>query len=238
MGKAYISRKEQGMAKDYIPRKEPDFDNWLAFLIQYVDEKCGGNRPEWTHIPPEARSAVSDAYAAWEAAYAKTKGRRPHTQVDTEAKNDAEAAAKAIVRPFVNQYLRYPPVTNEDRTAMGIPNKDTHPSPLKPPETGPSFSIIQMGQGALGIVYRNGAKGKRGSKPKGVTSVKICMGVSDEPIIDQEMLPGAKKATKCPFLNRFREADRGKRAYFACKWELSKQDGESPWSEIQSEIIP
>jgi hypothetical protein len=50
-------------------------------------------------------------------------------------------------------------------------------------------------------------------------------------------LPAAKKAAKCPCLNRFREADRGKRAYFACKWELSKQDGEGPWSEIQSEII-
>jgi hypothetical protein len=121
---------------------------------------------------------------------------------------------------------------------MGIPNTDPHPTPKKPPKTAPSFSIIQMGPGTLGIVYRDGEMGKRGSKPKGVASVKICMGVSDEPIIDQEMLPSAKKATKCPYVYRFRAADRGKRAYFACKWELSKQDGEGPWSEIQSEIIP
>jgi hypothetical protein len=35
------------------------------------------------------------------------------------------------------------------------------------------------------------------------------------------------------YLNRFREVDRGKRAYFVCKWELSKQDGESPWSDTE-----
>jgi hypothetical protein len=121
---------------------------------------------------------------------------------------------------------------------LGIPNKDTHPTPKKPPETGPSFSIIQLGPGTLGIVYRNGEKGKRGSRPKGVTSIKICMGISDEPITDQENLFVAKRATKCPYVWRCREADRGKRAYFACKWELSKQDSEGPWSEIQSEIIP
>jgi hypothetical protein len=221
---------------DFIPGKEAAFDSWFKFLIQYVAQKCGGSSPEWTHIPAAALTVVSDAYAAWYTAYSKTKG--PHTPVDTEVKNDAKAAARAVVRPFVSRYLRFPPVTNEDRTAMGIPNHDSHPTPIKPPETGPSFSIIQMGSGTLGIVYRNGGTGKRGSKPKGVTSVKICVGVSDEPIIDQEKLPASKKATKCPYLIRFREADRGRRAYFACKWELSKQDGESPWSEIQSEIVP
>jgi hypothetical protein len=38
---------------DFIPGREADFDSWLRFLIQYVDEKCGGNRPEWTHIQSE-----------------------------------------------------------------------------------------------------------------------------------------------------------------------------------------
>jgi hypothetical protein len=48
------------------------------------------------------------------------------TPVDTEAKNDA----KEEIRPFVNQYLRFPPVTDEDRTAMNIPNHDTKPTPV------------------------------------------------------------------------------------------------------------
>jgi hypothetical protein len=183
-------------------------------------------------------AAITDVYAAWYTAYSRTSGPRTRTLVDTAAKNAAKKAARDLVHPFVNQYLRFDPVTDEDRLALGIPNKDTHPTPKKVPDTAPSFSIVQMGHGVLGIVFRDGETGKKGSKPKGVASVKICMGVSDEPIIDQEMLPSAKKATKCPYAYRFRESDRGKRAYFACKWELSKQDGEGPWSEIQSEIIP
>jgi hypothetical protein len=224
------------MSKRYIPRKYADFDQWLAFLIQYVDGKCGGSPPAWPHIPPEPRAALSAAYAMWKTAYDKTIG--PHTQVDTEAKVDAKKAAEAVVRPFVNQYLRFPPVTNEDRTAMGIPNKDTHPSPVKPPETGPSFSIIQLGPGTLGIIYRNGDKARKGSKPEGVEGARIYYGFFDEPLTDQELLPASVWATRCPHIIRFRESDRGKRVYFALKWEIRKENGESPWSEILSEIVP
>jgi hypothetical protein len=221
---------------DFVPSRAALFDSWLKFLIQYVTLKCSGATPEWTHIPQAVLAALADAYAAWYTAYSKMRG--PHTTVDRMAKDDARAIAETMARSFINQYLRFPPVTDEDRLAMGIPNKDTHPTPKKVPDTSPSFSIIQMGPGTLGIIYRDGEKGRKGSKPKGVDDIKICMGVSDEPIIDPEMLPSAKKATKCPSVYRFRAADRGKRAYFASKWELRRGDGEGPWSEIQSEIIP
>jgi hypothetical protein len=45
----------------------------------------------------------------------------------------------------VNQYLRYPPVTNEDRTAMNIPNKDTIPTPVPPPEAQAEADITFPG---------------------------------------------------------------------------------------------
>jgi hypothetical protein len=58
----------------------------------------------------------------WHTAYQKTIG--AHTPVDTEAKNDERKAAAAVTRPFTTQYLMFPPVTNEDRTAMGVHNKE------------------------------------------------------------------------------------------------------------------
>jgi hypothetical protein len=131
------------MAKDYIPARDKDFNDWFKFLNQYVAQKSGGSSPVWTHIPQAARTALADAYAAWYTAYAATIG--PHTPVDTEAKNDAKTAAKTVIRPFVNQYLRYPPVTNEDRTAMSIPNKDTIPTPIPPPEAQAEADITFPG---------------------------------------------------------------------------------------------
>jgi hypothetical protein len=224
------------MSRDYIPDKDAAFDNWFRFLNQYVDEKCGGNFPAWTHIPPEARNVMSGLYSTWYTAYEPTL--KPHTPVDTAAKNNAKKAAKDAIRPFVNQYLRFPPVSNEDRIAMGIRNRDQHPTPVKPPEKGPSYSIVQMGPGLLGIIYRNGENGRKGSKPPGVRCARIYYGVFDTPPANQEALPASVWATRCPHAVRFRESDRGERAYFALKWEIQKENGESGWSEIVSELVP
>ncbi|MDR1373641.1 MAG: hypothetical protein LBJ24_01580, partial [Treponema sp.] len=153
-------------------------------------------------------------------------------------KNDAKTAATALLRPFVNQYLRFLPVTDEDRMAMGIRNKTARRPRVQPPETGPAYSITQMGPGALGIVWRHGAAGKKGSKPRGMTGAEIHYGVFAGPPPEQEALPGMVWATKVPYIIRFPEADRGKRAWFALKWGTRRENCESPWSEMQSEIVP
>jgi hypothetical protein len=220
--------------KSYIPQKDALFDVWLTFIVGYVLARVITALPVWTHIPVAVAEALADVCSAWHAAYLKTIG--PHTQVDTEAKNKAKKAAEKFVRPFVNQYLRFLPVTDEDRTAMGIPNRKDTRSPRNPPDTGPLFSIVQLGPGMLGIIYRNSEKGRKGSKPEGVAGARIYYGF--EPVTDQDQLPLSVWATRCPHIIRFRESDRGKRVYFALKWEIQKENGESPWSEIQSEIIP
>jgi hypothetical protein len=71
-----------------------------------------------------------------------------------------------------------------------------------------------------------------------VAGARIYYGVFDGPVTDQELLPASKWATKCPHIIRFRESDRGRRVYIALKWEIRKENGESPWSEIQSELVP
>jgi hypothetical protein len=96
--------------------------------------------------------------------------------------------------------------------------------------------LRRAGPGTLGIVYRNGDKGRKGSKPYGVEGVRICYGF--EPVTDQGQLPLSVWATRCPHTIRFPEADRGKRVYIALQWEIRKEHGESPWSEIQSELVP
>jgi hypothetical protein len=87
-------------------------------------------------------------------------------------------------------------------------------------------------------VYWDGETGKKGSKPKGVEGARVYYGISGVPITDQNMLAFSKWATRCPHIIRFREEDRGKRVYFALKWEIHKENGESPWSIIQCEWVP
>jgi hypothetical protein len=90
----------------------------------------------------------------------------------------------------------------------------------------------------LGIVFRSSEHGRKGSKPVGAQGARIYYGVLDTPPLDQNALPASVWATRCPHRITFREGDRGKRAFFALRWEIRREDGESPWSDIQSEIIP
>jgi hypothetical protein len=222
------------MAHYYIPTNDLEFEVWLCYLVEYVLARVLTAQPVWTHIPVTEAEVLAAAYTLWHTAYLPTL--KPHTPIDTKAKNSAKKTATKVAQLFVNRFLRYPPVTNEDRAAMRIPNQDEHPSPIKPSETGPLFSISIVGPGTLGIVFRNGDKGRKGSKPHGVEGVRIYYGF--EPVTNQKYLPFSEWGTKCPHLLRFPEEDRGKRVYIALQWEIRKEHGESPWSEIQSELVP
>jgi hypothetical protein len=219
---------------DYVPKKDGKFEKFFKFMLDYTTQRV--TQEIWTHIPQPALTKITGAYNTWYTAYAATAG--PHTKVDTAAKDNAKDAAIKVIRPFVNQYLRFPPVTDEDRIAMGIRNPNPHPTPVKPPKEGPFFSIVQMGPALLGIVSWYGETGRKGSKPPGMTGAEVHYGVPAGPITDQEELPAMVWATRCPHVIRFRESDRGKRAFFALKWGSRKENCESGWSEIQSEIVP
>ncbi|MDR1219865.1 MAG: hypothetical protein LBK73_09690 [Treponema sp.] len=101
--------------RNFLDAGDAAFNNGLENLVDYVIEKTSGTPPAWSHIPPSAVTALESARANWRTAYQKTFG--AHTPVDTEAKNDAHKAATAVTRPFIAQYLMFPPVTNEDRAA-------------------------------------------------------------------------------------------------------------------------
>ena len=221
-----------------IPRPAAEFDAFFANLGQYTDAQCSGDAPRWTHIPPQARSALSARYTAWHAAYLLTLG--PCTGPQRSEKNRLRKAADRALRDFINIYLRYhPDVTEADKRNMGLHVPDGTRTPAVPPEEGPVFLIVQMGPRMLGINYQYG-QGRKGSKPPGVEGARIYYGVFDEPPGDPSQLPASVWATRCPHVITFREADRGKRAWFALKWEVRRggEKGQSGWSEMWSEIIP
>jgi hypothetical protein len=222
------------MGKYYLSLNDADFDQWLKYMIQYVTGKCTGSPPDWDHIPASARSVVSAAYAAWYTAYSNFRG--PHTEVDTEAKNDAKKTAKKVASAFVNQYLRFPPVTDEDRTAMGIPNKDTHPSPIPEPGDIPEVEAQTPLPRVLRFRFRR-ANMKRWGKPRDVHGMELVWLISDTPPKEVEDLVHSAFATKSPLELTFKESERGKRLYYAVRWETNAMK-KGKFSAIYSVIIP
>jgi hypothetical protein len=223
---------------DYIPGGDAAFNTWFKNLCQYVNDQCTGASPRWTHIPAAARTELNSAYEAWYTAYSITL--KPCTSQQKAEKRRVREVSEKKARNFVNAYLRFhPDVTEEDKRNMSLHVPSGSRTPAVPPKEGPFFAVVQLGPRILGINYWF-SSGRKGSKPPGVEGARIYYGVFDEPPAEQGKLPASIWATRCPHAITFRETDRGRRAYFALKWEVRKggADGESGWSDMMSEIIP
>ncbi|MDR0602308.1 MAG: hypothetical protein LBG42_07985 [Treponema sp.] len=53
-----------GHFKEFLPVKEADFEAFFNHYCRYVNGKCTGNPPEWTHIPAARRQELDGAYGA------------------------------------------------------------------------------------------------------------------------------------------------------------------------------
>jgi hypothetical protein len=224
------------MARDYLDLVDNDFDNFFNGLIQYVTQKCGGHFPEWTHIPSEPREELSAMFTVWHNAYETTIGQ--HTPLDTEAKNKTKTAAKAKIRPFVNVYLRegQPAVTDLDRTAMRIPNKDTTPTHHPVPHIKPETEAVPSGRGKHTITVLN-PETKNKKKPSLVKGVAFAYKVrnADHPKYNAEDMPSTFQIKTVRDF-QWTEADYGKVCDYAAAYE-NETGQRGPWSDVTSLII-
>ena len=222
------------MNRNYIPRNDAAFDKFFKYITQYVAQKSNGELHEWGHIPQVDRIALEQVYTVWHSAYALTF--QPHIKSVGDEKNRQRKAAEKAVRHFVNRFLRYEPVTDVDRTNMGIPNHDNIRTP--------STTVLQMVAFEIDPEKIRVLKARlrvRGSesaaKPKGYHGADIRYDVFGSPPASVHDLHRSDFATRPIHRFIFDEADRGKRAYFAMRWQNgSGIRGE--WSEIVSAIIP
>ena len=222
-------------AKDYIPSTDADFNQFFKNITQYVNAKCAGSSPEWTHIPKEERERLDQAYIDWYSAYALTF--KPHSKDITKQKNRARKEAEGILREFVNRFMRYPPVTDQDRDIMGINNHDITRTPR--------FGVSELA--GTEVKLRNirelmlhfwikGQRGKR-AKPDGYKGAVIAWDVRDTPPDRPEDLTRRALATRTPYVLQFDETERGKTVYFAAAWQNDRgQVGQ--WSEIGKAFVP
>jgi hypothetical protein len=226
---------EKGKGKDYVPGKDADFDPWFKNLVDFVDARCTGPNPDWTHIPNEARMELRNAYETWHAAYVKTLV--PHTPVDTLAKNEARDAATAVLRPFVRIYLHCKPVTDPQRLAMGVNNWDTERTSINEPPDYPDYEIRHnKNNRQLEIHFKpQGTESK--AVPYGYQGAVISTAVLDHVPTSVKELTETVLATASPYVMEYEEADRGKTAYFSLQWQNEKGQ-KGPPSDILSAIIP
>ena len=226
--------------RDWLPH------SWTANLAMcrvWISYLTADRRTEWG-IPAAQFTELGTLFGEAQAALQKYQDDTQRTPVVKTQCIDAFEAQSAKMRFFKRHYFLVPPLTHADLTALGLPVPDGTRSPVVVPQDGPFFTIIQLGPGRLGIIARYGPLGRKGSKPPGIKGYRLYYGVEDpeRPFTEQSQLPASVWSTLGLHSVTFRESDRGKRAFFALKWEVqrdgSKKDNESNFSEMLSEIIP
>ncbi|MDR3130133.1 MAG: hypothetical protein LBU18_01155 [Treponema sp.] len=206
---------------DYIPEKDADFDGWFENFKNYVVEMTGGRPPVWTHIPAEKVTGLGARFDAWRAAFQKTKG--PHTSVDTEIKNEEKAAALDFIRPFVNQYLRFDPVTDAQRSAAGVNNHDPNRTPVGDPATRPGITGVKpLGGGRVELHFKDEKVEHSQAIPYGMNGCLLSYALSDGEIADLKLFKTTKLLTHSPFVLHLGSEAEGKVLSFALCWQNEK----------------
>jgi len=221
---------------NYVPSNAMQFGAFLRNVLDYVNQK----KTAWGHIPAGPISALTTLHDAFADLLEETSGQR--TPAQTHARNAAQAEATRALRAFVNQYLRFAPVNDTDRVAMGIPNRDTIPTTIPPPAIPVIARLTYPSNGLVEVcdIKPDGVKSDERSKH----GVRIYYGIVSEtskyriPVRPKsgEDLPHSVFTRR----NRYRfdfSTDNGKEAFFCMRFENSKGDA-GPWGKIISGFIP
>lgn len=219
--------------KDYVPDRDGDFDGWLANLTAYVEEKTAAGA--WTHIPPEKVQGLKGHQRDWHADYQKTLG--PHSSADTRAKNDARAGAERFVRPFVQQYLKFDPVSPEDRRAMNLPSRERNRKVLDIPAAR-ALIIGLKPLGGFQVEVRFQDEGAQESRaiPYGMNGCLLNYAWGPEKLWDYGLLKDSILMTRAPWVITLPPEAEGAFFSAAVRWQ-SRRGKLGPWGDIHHSVV-
>ena len=218
------------MARDYVPQNAVKFHSFTKHLISYVEERMD----KWGHIPVEAKQMFIKDFDDYAKAFELTISE--HTRSQILARNEAKEKCVKTLRKFVNQYLRFEPVTNVDRTVMGIPNHDSVRTVRKEVTETISFDIRLRGISEL-VVHFQQAGVSHKARPEGYDGAIVIWHIADTVPSQAHQFSYHAKASRTPFIIKFNDEDRGKKAWITLCWQ-NKRGNRGIWSEIKSSIIP
>ena len=218
-----------GRRHDYIPSNARQFSAFMRNLLEYAMKK----KTAW-NLPQARLDTLWGLFDTFEDALNAATG--AHTPAQTLARQEAQAAATAELRAFVNQFLRFPPVTNVDRVEMGVPNHDTIRTDHFVVTENVDFVIRLSAIRELVINFWIQGADHR-AKPTGYEGAVIIWGIADAPPENPEELTHHIMASRTPFTLHFDEEERGKTVYVALAWQ-NERGIRGTWSEYKTAIVP
>ncbi len=227
-----MTRKSDWMEQNH----EALFDQ-SSLTGNYLDDHMdafgiSGTSADWVNNVFKVKwQAFSNAFQAW-------KDPSERTPKKSAMLNEAEEDFKPAYRQLYTGFLRNNPnVKDEDLLAMGLPLRNgTKSTPAPDPQTIPEAEVEVMSPGIVIIHFRDRNATKK-AKPQGVHGAEIAWAVLDKAPVSVKELTNSAFDTKTPYQFSFDGIMRGKRLYFALRWENTR-GVKGNWSDIFETVIP
>lgn len=217
---------------DYIPYNDAEFDVWQDNLLAIVEP----NLTAWGITEADFNN-LTPLQTAWKTAWGKASNRQNRTAADVQAKDEASAALKRAIRPFVAQWLSSNSrVSDADRTRMGLTVKSSARTPSAVPSTSPVANIDFSVRLQHTVHFADETSPRSKAKPAGVQGCEIYLKIGGDAPKDVSELTYVGIDTATPFVHKFDGANAGKTAYYALRW-INTRGESGPWSAIVSAII-
>ncbi|MDR3115442.1 MAG: hypothetical protein LBU25_07975 [Treponema sp.] len=215
----------------YMPTKEADFVEWSENLIT-VSEAHKTELKLPADKLTELRTLHDEVKALHELCQTAS-----YTKLDMQIKNEKKAQLVHLEAVFVRNNLQNnDAMTNELRRALRIPVHDPTPTPVPAPESIPLIEIATPHPRTVQIKFR-GEHAVRWGKPEHVHGLECLWGIAETHPVKVKELLHSEFATKSPLELVFEEDERGKKVYFATRWENGTVK-KGKWSDIFSAVIP
>jgi hypothetical protein len=219
-----------GKHNDYIPYKDADILQFTKTFYGYAL----ANYTRWgipsPQVPLDSRlTAFEDAMGAFQLPN--------HGKVDTLAKNESREALTHALRTYIQGFIaRNPSVTDGDKENMGLPLRDSTPTPHGPPEVKPVIEAAPTASGAHKVTAANPLAPNK-EKPDYAAGVAFAchLRAPDEPPREAADMPSEYQTGKTK-LFQYTEADFGKVADYAAAYE-NNTGKRGPWSNVVSIIV-
>lgn len=204
----------------YLPSREADLVTWSANMSTLINADPTSYGLTLTQASDYA--ALQTAYAN---AYTTANNDSTRTTPAIVAKNNAKQALIVSTRQLVDIIQAYPGTTDQMRADLQITIRDTEPTPIDPPTTPPSISVVSRYDRTVTLRIFDGTNPTSRAKPENVQGAAIFSYVGDDAPTTNEQWKFEHQATRNPVTITFPESvPHGSRVWFTAYWYIAKGD--------------
>jgi len=224
----------------FIPRKDGDFFNFQGQMVNKVQAK----KADWD-IPDSAVDVLTSHQSKYEPLYKKASGKQTRTSTDVLAHRQERKAYEKDIRNFVNAHIRFNDlISDSERVSLGIPPRDTEPSPKPKINDIPFVGLEPMGGGWIKVTCKRETDQNRPSMHNYAdviecryTLVLIQPGVR-KPWPNLDDCKEVVTSTKAHFIIKCSDTDAGKQFFGFFRWaNLTNPDNSGVWTNALTVVI-